>query len=144
MTKATQVTELTTQELKRRLYHTHIMTIDFMTHEGQTIMKEQSEHMILEIDKCSKDQRDLIMVFWSLCKPFAANGEIYSEYRKYHPCDADPVKHRENRIRNVLQRNCETSKQFKDGDGRKIFGTQKRGFWGLTPEYLAAVSSSSP
>jgi hypothetical protein len=97
-----------------------------------------------ELDKCSKDQRDLIMVFWKLGKPFASNGDIYAEYRKHHPCDADPVKHRENRIRNVLQRNCETSKRFKDGDGRKIFRTEKRGFWELTPEYLAAVSSSSP
>ena len=85
---------------------------------------------------CTKDQLDLIKVFWCLGIPFAANSEIYSEYRNQHPHDADPVKNRDNRIRNVLQRNCETSKRFKDGDGRKIFRTPKRGFWGLTPAYL--------
>jgi hypothetical protein len=100
-------------------------------------------YIIPALATCTKDQLDLIKVFWCLGIPFAANSEIYSEYRNQHPHDADPVKNRDNRIRNVLQRNCETSKRFKDGDGRKIFRTPTRGFWGLTPAYYILAAASS-
>src|SRR3954447_11399492 len=74
-------------------------------------------YSVMERQYNTKDQYDLIMVFQRLSKSLSPLVDIYVEYRRQHP-DADPVKNRNARIRNVLQRNCETSKRFKNGDGR--------------------------
>src|ERR1700730_1922195 len=85
------------------------------------------------ISECTKDQQDLIHIFRDSGKSFLSNEEVYVAYGKKHHTDS--VKDRRARTRNILQRNCETSKQFKNGDGKKIFRTSSRGFWGLTPEW---------
>jgi hypothetical protein len=81
----------------------------------------------------TRDQSDLILVFWRIGGP-AVLADIYAEYKRQHPSDLY-VKNRKNRIRNVLQRNCASSKQFRNGDGRNIFFSPSRGVWGLVEEY---------
>lgn len=81
----------------------------------------------------TKDQRDLILVFWRLGNAVAL-ADIYAEYKRQHPKD-EHAKNRKARIRNVLQRNCGGSKQFKNGDGLDIFYSASRGVWGLTRVY---------
>jgi hypothetical protein len=93
--------------------------------------REVRETTNSELYQATKDQKDLINVLRTLGK-VSGNADIYYEYNKQHPGN-DRVNDRKARIRNVLQRNCETSKQFQGKD--KIFTSPSRGCWWLTPAY---------